>query len=161
VKKYTQNISKDAAEALTKLPKNTALISINNEHSVPWDLKVSGELVHRQTFSDIVTHREYITAAYNPINTDQAYEIAAFIERNKEKNFIVNCEAGISRSGAICLFIHKNYGHKLKERFWDVSHPNPFVFGKLQMAYELFVSPKSTTQIYPAPQLPDLNMFFN
>ena len=78
-------------------------------------------------FSDLVS----AVLDLNPISDSQTVELYNFIVRNKNKHFIVHCAAGVSRSAAICLFIHYVFGHELLENFWDISHPNYFVLGKL------------------------------
>ena len=60
-----------------------------------------------------------------------AKEIVNFVRENKDKNFIVHCAAGVSRSSAVCMFIHLTYGHSLKGQFWYTSEPNSHVLGKL------------------------------
>jgi len=135
-----KNICHNEAEDITVLPENTVLISIGNPHDDFWKLKEHPpEKVHKQVFADTTAKVGYDKREYLPINKDQAFEVVTFIEENKDKHFIVNCHAGISRSGAVCLFINKNYGHSLKKDFWALSHPNPYVFGMLQNAYELHI----------------------
>jgi predicted protein tyrosine phosphatase len=148
----TTNISFQEAEEIEQLPDNTCLISIGNEHDEFWDLKVSGERVLKVVFSDITAEREYSKRVYYGITMEQAEEIVAFIDLHKEKDFIVNCHAGISRSGAVCLFIHKTYGHSLKPMFWALSDPNPLVFGRLTTAHALTIEKQG--QLYSQSEEP-------
>lgn len=138
------NVPFDEAEKIETLPDDTRLISIYNDHEEFWKLKVHGDKVHKQTFSDITADKQYSSRKYFAINYDQACEIVEFIEMNKDKNFIVNCHAGISRSAAICLFVHKTYGHELLPKFWTLSSPNPLVFGMLTNAHELHINKRGS-----------------
>ena len=133
------NVPYDQAEAIIHLPEDTCLISIANEHEDFWQLKVDGPRVHRQVFSDITARREVAKKIWHAITWEQACEMVEFIEENKDKKFVVNCHAGISRSSAVCLFIHKTHGHQLMPNFWALSHPNPYVFGTLTAAHELHI----------------------
>ena len=54
---------------------------------------------------------------YLPFNTEQAKQVIDFIEVNKNKNYIIHCHAGISRSGAIGQFITDFYGWSDKSTF--------------------------------------------
>ena len=121
------NISKEEAEAIIYLPEDTVIVSIGEEHEEFWNLKVSGGRVLRMRFSDITKTVKKGDKFYNPISDAQAKAMAEFIAENQERKFIVNCRAGISRSAAVCLFIHQQYGHGLKPNFWNLSHPNPQV----------------------------------
>jgi predicted protein tyrosine phosphatase len=130
------NIPKEQAEAILLLPEDSALISIGEEHEPFWNLQVSGDRVARMVFSDVTTPTKKGDKCYNPIDGIQARALAEFIALHRHRKFIVNCRAGISRSAAICLFIHEQYGHHLKPYFWDLSHPNPWVFQSLRHAQQ-------------------------
>ncbi|KAA6341306.1 hypothetical protein EZS27_010893 [termite gut metagenome] len=54
---------------------------------------------------------------YRIFSEKDAETIVDFIEKNKEKTFIIHCEAGISRSGAVGLFIRDFYDWVDKEDF--------------------------------------------
>lgn len=117
------------------LPENSVLISINEENGELFPL----EFIDRAKVNEVLTLRfSDVTApvgdgkhSYNPITKKQAIEIIDFIDYNKEKNFYVHCAAGVSRSGAIVLFIHLTLGHELRDSYWSLSEPNPFVLGRL------------------------------
>lgn len=130
------NVSKEEAEAVVFLPNDSAFISIGEEHEDFWDLRVEGDNVLRVIFSDITLSVRRGDKQYNPMNTDQAKEMVAFIGVHQRKKFIVNCRAGISRSAAVCLFISRQYGHSLKPNFWSLSHPNQWVLQCLQKAQQ-------------------------
>ena len=72
---------------------------------------------------------------------EQAKELYEFIKRNKDKKFaFVHCGAGISRSGAIGLFIHRNFGSMLNETFIETNRaifPNSYILRLLNEQKEL------------------------
>lgn len=128
------NIPKEEAEAMLLLPDDCVLISIGEEYEKFWNLQVSGERVIRMAFSDITQPTRMGGKLYNPMQRDQAVALVRFIAKHQRKKFIVNCRAGVSRSSAVCLFIHQQYGHGLKPYFWHLSHPNPWVLRQLEEA---------------------------
>ena len=123
-----------AAEDIELTP-DTVMISINEEYKPLCRLKSRDmEKVFTAAFTDITAPITQKGEVYHPISSDTARAMYQIIVRNKVKNYIVHCAAGISRSAAVALFIHNEYGHELKEYFWDVSSPNPFVLGSLLIA---------------------------
>lgn len=140
------NIPATQAEDLKSLPENCALISINEEHEPKYPLGVDDQKsnVLRVVFSDVGSEAiEHKGKFYNSISVDSARQVVNFIKRNEGKSFIVHCAAGVSRSAAVCLFIHLIYGHELRQHFWHVSQPNPFVLGRLMVEYVLSKSEHS------------------
>lgn len=125
------NICSGEAEDIQQLLPNECLISINEQHGSPWKLRVTGERVLKVDFADVrgvTTHKGIV---YNPISVDQAHEIISFIKKWNGYNFYVNCAAGISRSGAVALFMHACFGYELKNHYFRLSEPNPFTLGIL------------------------------
>jgi predicted protein tyrosine phosphatase len=129
------NIDKEQAERIVTLPDSTAFISIGNEHEPFWSLQVTGDNVLTMVFSDVVVSALNGGKIYNPISSHQAVKMVDFIVKNSSKKFVVNCQAGVSRSAAVCLFIHEALGHDLKPDFWKLSHPNRLVYQMLREAY--------------------------
>lgn len=130
---WTKNICAAEAETIQFLPNNTVLISVNEEHGNLYPLKLDSDnnRILRVRFSDITCPVERHGKKYETLSRDTAALITNFIERNSSSNFIVHCAAGVSRSSAICMYIHIRYGHVLRSRFWLYSEPNPFVLGRL------------------------------
>ena len=130
------NISCVEAETITRLPENTVMISINNEHEELHRLKLdrskTNEILTLQ-FSDITSKQfdSFDGKSYNPLSVEQALKILDFININKDKNFIIHCSAGISRSSAVALYLNVFHGHELKPSFWKLCHPNRYVMGQL------------------------------
>jgi predicted protein tyrosine phosphatase len=129
------NISSFEAEKIIVLPTNTALISINDEYSPERKFPFPGHIFITK-FSDLADKKVLENLSFNPISLKQAREMLEFIIENKDKNFIVHCFAGVSRSAAVCLFLNLIFGHQLKDNFWLLSCPNPYVLGKLITVYK-------------------------
>lgn len=131
------NISADEASRIEVLPKNTVLISVNQEHGDLFDLKLNrtDPRVLTLRFNDITASIKDSEPPLVPITQEQTLKLLNFINLYKDANFLIHCAAGVSRSAAIALYIHLNHGHKLKEDFWKISKgpkwPNPFVLGRL------------------------------
>lgn len=130
----TYNASELEVKEIT-LNDSCAVISIREEHGPDYQLNFTGNTLIVK-FSDVTAKVNVNDVDFNPISKEDAAKMVDFIEENKNKNFVVNCSAGVSRSAAVCLFIHHTYGHSLKENFWLLSSPNPFVLGKLIIEYE-------------------------
>jgi len=68
-------------------------------------------------FYDIDNEVEINGKKYLPFNAEQAKRVIDFIEVNQNKNYIIHCHAGISRSGAVAQFITDFYGWSDKSTF--------------------------------------------
>ena len=68
-------------------------------------------------FFDIDEEVEVNGKLYVPFTTEQANRLIDFIEVNQNKNYIIHCHAGISRSGAVAQFITDFYGWADKSTF--------------------------------------------
>jgi predicted protein tyrosine phosphatase len=110
--KTTTNISRMYAQVLTKHnivspDQPTVLISINEPQSRegPARLMEDGwDDILRMAFWDItkrIADMRQEGQWLEPMNEDQAKEIADFIRKHWDKNIIVHCHAGISRSAAV------------------------------------------------------------
>ena len=130
-----KNISYYEAASITEIPENTAIISINEEHSEPYPLKVGGPLVFRTQFTDCYLPFEHKQKQYRPVNPATVRELLNFIVSNPGKNFIIHCQAGVSRSAAVALFLHPAFNYDLTENFWQTSEPNSYVLGALVVEY--------------------------
>ena len=131
--------SKNKFENLNKDDK-TVLISITDPNN---DL-LSNDILNQ--FKDSLCVQfwdiEEQIGNYEPINDEITLKILNFIEKHKTNNFIIHCEAGISRSAAIglaifyiCQFKHidkdvfLNNDNPLKEHIRY--YPNMFVFNRI------------------------------
>lgn len=132
---FAININAFAAEAIETLDDNTVLISINPEEPEElFRLKLDRNNPNILTvrFADVTKEHNYRGYIIRPISKETTLQILDFIEKNKDKNFIIHCAAGISRSAAVAQFISEAYGHGLKPNFWNVSHPNNYVLYMLR-----------------------------
>lgn len=125
------------ALTIAELKDDQALVSIcdegaNDKFLIPDDHERLIRLRFGDCTEDIVAWRGF---EYRGITDSQAKELYKFCKKHKEKNFIVHCTAGVSRSAAICLFLNLCYNHKLKDHFFLTSHPNSRVVYKLLQAY--------------------------
>jgi predicted protein tyrosine phosphatase len=73
---------------------------------------------------------------YKAFSEEQAREVAEFIDKNKNKTFLIHCLAGISRSGAVGRFLYDYYPWVDREWF-DVNvksriQPNQRVYNELK-----------------------------
>lgn len=64
-----------------------------------------------------------------------AHKIVRFILDNEDKNIVVNCAAGISRSGAVCKFLEDVLGYKWIEFGKVLALPNMLLYDLLVEAY--------------------------
>jgi predicted protein tyrosine phosphatase len=130
------NISALEIASMKKLPPNWKCISVNEEYSGYYPIgfeKGNESRILRVRFSDVTypIKKAGFDHTFNPISGDTVQLIRNFVEENKDHNFLLHCQAGVSRSSAICLYIHIAYGHNLRENFWQVSRPNKYVLGAL------------------------------
>jgi len=132
---YAENISAESAVAIQALPDDTAWICIHDEYDQPHPVTTATHML-QLTFSDVRAVTPHKGKIYHPMSIEDCRKILGFVKLNRNKKFIVNCNAGRSRSAAICLFIHKAFGHHLKPDFWATSEPNPFVLGTLTIEHE-------------------------
>lgn len=68
----------------------------------------------------------YGTYLYPPTEKDAA-AIVDFLVKNKGRNVLVNCAAGVSRSGAVCAFLEKHMGYEWPDYFKEMARRNRIV----------------------------------
>lgn len=128
------NIPRKQAKNIDFVPSNCVWISIqepDSEHITNANLDRLPNL--KIKFWDI-NERYYDIASGiwgEPITDEQIKEIYDFLIAHKEKNIIVNCRAGISRSGAIAQFVHETFGHTWDKESQGRAIPNSRVLWKL------------------------------
>lgn len=99
---------------------NTCWISIQEERKGPTSNPILDKLPNiKLCFSDLYeSEKTYIIGkgyeTFNPPSKKQAKQLVNFLVKNKGKNVIVNCAAGVSRSGAVAKFCEQSLGYK-----WD------------------------------------------
>jgi protein tyrosine phosphatase len=92
-------------------------------------------------FDDVekdVTLKDGLT--YKSFSAQDAAKVIEFIEKNENKDFIIHCHAGISRSGAIAQFMRDYYPWVDREYFDTFVRyqilPNSKVFSELKKSYQ-------------------------
>lgn len=123
------NVPIFALRDMKELPENFVLISINEPEGDLYRLNFNREDPRILTlrFPDVTGPIRNLT----PLSHEMTLKILDFINLNKDKNFLVHCHAGVSRSSAVCLYIHLAHGHDLDANFWERSEPNTHVVGRL------------------------------
>lgn len=69
---------------------------------------------------------------YDTISQDQANQLVDFLVEHSNKSVIVNCAAGVSRSGAVAKFCNEFLGHNWNVFCKSCAHPNTTVFNKMK-----------------------------
>jgi predicted protein tyrosine phosphatase len=124
--------------------KDYAFISILNSGDNSGYFKENRENVLILFFDDIITDlrmeeddEDYVYPVL--FNDEHVKDILEFINKNGNKNYIIHCSAGISRSGAVGTYIN-NYFNLDKTEFYKTNpqiQPNPYVLNKLNMNINL------------------------
>jgi protein-tyrosine phosphatase len=70
-----------------------------------------------------------------PPDKKDAAQIVDFILAHKGKNFLINCQAGISRSGAVCQFLEECLDYEWNADHKKLARPNKLL---LQMMKDYF-----------------------
>lgn len=126
------------ADIIKQLPKDLAYINIYEPNSNP--------IKHYNHFADVLQISFYDveekwTDTIKPLTDKQGKTIYDFIMKNKDKKFLINCEAGISRSAGVGLAIEYLFRDKFIYPEWKhfpskiLQHqrymPNMEVFNKI------------------------------
>lgn len=100
---WVRNASRTEASAFSPSPftrPTTVCISITNPGSEPCQLDTPGYRRILRVSYDDTEHIRYVPGG-RVFNEEDALQLAAFIKENWGSNFLVHCEAGVSRSGAV------------------------------------------------------------
>lgn len=116
---------------------NTVLISMNNYNEQNVNVQNNYEDCLFLNIDDIT----FKYKNYNLFNHNHFEKIVNFVEKYKDKNFHINCTAGISRSGAIALAIPIILDDR--DLFWEVLdenmiQPNDFILSYFQIEYKRY-----------------------
>lgn len=78
------------------------------------------------------------TEVYNPITDNQTKKLVNFIIKahKKERSIIVNCLAGISRSGGIAQFCEDILGYEWPNQWKQMAIPNALIYRKMVDYYQ-------------------------
>lgn len=127
-------------DVIKDLPKELAYISIYEPRLEP--IKTDGHF-DSELFISFYDVEEEWSQKIIPLDISQGKEIYDFIMENKDKKFLINCEAGISRSAGVGLAIEYLFRDKFIYPEWKhfpskvLQHkrymPNMEVFKKIIM----------------------------
>lgn len=146
------NINRQAAIEWRYTPENTIWVSISEP-------KCDDTIVHNPVFNSIpqlkiafwdVTKQIKIVGQdelVEPPTEFDAKSIVDFILSHKGKNVIVNCAAGISRSGAVARFCHDELGYKWPESEWRDTRPNKLLLELMTKYYRSIKSEDKAAKI--------------
>jgi predicted protein tyrosine phosphatase len=112
-----------------------AFISINDSTRCESYFKVDHSNVLKLYFDDIVEEIE----PFKLFSDEDALKTIEFIKKHIDKRFIVHCQAGISRSGAIGTFINEKISYLSPEDFKAKNpyiSPNQYVYNKLNKLWK-------------------------
>lgn len=116
--------------------KNSIFIEINNTGDNSYfENNLDNVLI--LTFDDLT----YEVSDYKLFDKNQALEIIKFVEKFKDrKNLFIRCSAGISRSGAVALWINDYLKQDYFEFKKDNNHiqPNNYIYNLLKKTYNEF-----------------------
>ena len=107
-------IFEQAIDGIEKSSKDVFYLSINNpddEDKTP--IREDSDTFKSMWFYDLDEdiYNEVKDFTYKTISDEQLDELYDFIMKNKDnKNFVVHCTAGISRSGAVGEFVNDLFG---------------------------------------------------
>lgn len=138
------NLIKPILEENSLTSKNTAWITIG-EPDINFVPVSQVELLDfpclQKEFWDVTQIKDYTNfltgeiEKYLPPTTEDAIEIVDFILKHEGKNIIVNCAAGISRSGAIARFCNEILGYEWPNEFQRVAWPNLLLYNNMVKYY--------------------------
>lgn len=103
--------------------KNKAIIRIHNINDIKWYPNQENEKLilffndykmHNLSFFQKIKGLIGMKTSY--LNKIDALKIIEYIKKNKEKDFIIHCEYGRSRSVAIALFLREFLGYKITNK---------------------------------------------
>lgn len=131
--KYAEVYDRPKASKEVSPDKETCLISISTPGGNYDDLPINTQGWHdvlEIEFDDVERDTQY----YKTLTYNHAQEILKFLYKNREKDFIIHCDAGISRSVAVALFLKDYFGHETL--FFggakNYDHHNQTVYGRMK-----------------------------
>jgi len=107
--------------------KNEHLDKLPNLKMCFWDI------TRARNYTNFITGEE---EQADPPKVDQAMQIVDFLLKHSDKDVIVNCAMGISRSGAIAQFCQDFLFHQWPKRFQDRACPNTLLYNMMRDYYK-------------------------
>ena len=84
------------------------------------------------SFHDLFSLETFDDPELVPPTQSHANEIVRFILDHKDRDFIINCAAGISRSAAICKYMEDFHGYKWMDIGKSLAIPNHYLYNLLR-----------------------------
>lgn len=138
--KTVYNISRKVARASPNIPENTIWISIEEpdvETSIVNNLAWSNLPKLTLQFWDVTESLVLPDYTANPVTEKQVNEILEFLLKYPTHDVIVNCAAGVSRSGAIAQFCQDILSYKWDETTKRKATPNHLLYRMLVNQYQI------------------------
>jgi predicted protein tyrosine phosphatase len=133
--KYCTHLNREQAESVEE-GTGAVLISITTPLLCPAQIYVPAwEDVLRLEFDDIGQDlAEYRESSYVLPQREHAEQIVAFIRRHQTKSVVAHCEAGISRSAAVCVVLRDLGWQYIQPREHGLERANPLLLALLREA---------------------------
>jgi|688.fasta_scaffold757876_2 predicted protein tyrosine phosphatase len=128
IREYNQKLSKDSAIWISIGEPGEENSKVVNESL--------SEIPHLHLdFWDVVQPIEFDGEIFHPPSDEDARKIVDFILEHKDKDILVNCAAGVSRSGAIAQFCSYALAYKWTENGKRKAVPNFLLYNKMISYY--------------------------
>jgi predicted protein tyrosine phosphatase len=126
IKPWVANQDRNTVEGSDSIAPNTVCISIVSPGQPDTVISAPFEAILRLKFHDI----EKLMDGYQRASKQDLEAIVAFLNQHRGKNFLIHCEAGVSRSGAIVEAILAAFP-EYEDKGWD-RFPNGFILMHLK-----------------------------
>ena len=93
--------------------------------------------------------------AFPPTASD-ATKIVDFLTKNPNKNILVNCTAGVARSGAVAAFCEECLGYSWEGNFKETAKPNHVLLQELKTCWEEIHKEKENCNLPKSPPNPTM-----
>ena len=114
---------------------NTAFISILDPDNTENNFSGFNNLLQVRMWDLEETVTNDNGKVYEVPSVDVLTQIVEFVNENSDKNFVIHCSAGVSRSGAVARFIWEKFYTEIdKWEFLRVNNriqPNLYIYNKL------------------------------
>lgn len=128
-RKFTMHYPRRAIDGHTIKAKNCVLVSLRDPGTPRVKACASFIEVLELEFHDLLSEEELkeVKARWIAPHRDHAKAIAEFIRKHEDKNILVHCEAGVSRSAAVCRVLEEMGWEYRPITSFGTSHANPLL----------------------------------
>ena len=131
------NIPRIAAENFKGVHSNMIWISISEKGVEPTKHEALDKIPNlKLEFWDLTETLEYKGEMIGPPTDEQAAQIVDFILANPGKHVVVNCAAGVSRSGAVAQFCGDILKYEWPSYYKSMAVPNFVLYRKMVNYYQ-------------------------